>query len=71
MESRLPAGIDTEIILHSSFSVLYLTQNLSWRRYHVKKEIDYFLNTYYSRYTGLYLKSKDFITKLKDSISEK
>ena len=36
-----------------------------------KKEIDYFLNTYYSRYTGLYLKSKDFITKLKDSISEK
>ena len=36
-----------------------------------KKEIDRFLNTYYNRYTGLYLKSKDFLTKLKDSISAK
>ena len=27
----------------------------------VKNEINYFLNTYYDRYTGLYLKSKDFL----------
>ena len=27
----------------------------------VKEEINYFLNTYYDRYTGLYLKSKDFL----------
>ena len=30
----------------------------------VKNEINHFLNTYYDRYTGLYLKSKDFIKKL-------
>lgn len=30
----------------------------------VKNEINYFLNTYYDRYTGLYLKSKDFLKKL-------
>lgn len=32
----------------------------------VKKEIDNFLNIYYDRYTGLYLKSKKFLDKLKD-----
>ena len=30
----------------------------------VKNEINYFLNAYYDRYTGLYLKSKDFLKKL-------
>lgn len=30
----------------------------------VKNEINLFLNTYYDRYTGLYLKSKDFLKKL-------
>ena len=30
----------------------------------VRNEINYFLNTYYDRYTGLYLKSKDFLKKL-------
>lgn len=30
----------------------------------VKNEINYFLNTYYERYTGLYLKSKEFLKKL-------
>ena len=32
----------------------------------VKQEIDHFLNTYYERYTGLYLKSKNFLDKLRD-----
>ena len=30
----------------------------------VKNEINHFLNLYYDRYTGLYLKSKDFLKKL-------
>ncbi len=30
----------------------------------VRNEINYFLNTYYDRYTGLYLKSKEFLKKL-------
>ncbi|MBE6154056.1 MAG: DNA repair protein RecO [Firmicutes bacterium] len=30
----------------------------------VKNEINHFLNTYYDRYTGLYLKSKDFLKKI-------
>lgn len=30
-----------------------------------KKEIDKFLENYYSRYTGLYLKSKDFLSQIK------
>lgn len=30
----------------------------------VKNEINLFLNTYYDRYTGLYLKSKNFLKKL-------
>ncbi len=30
----------------------------------VKREINDFLNRYYERYTGLYLKSKDFLSKL-------
>lgn len=30
-----------------------------------KKEINKFLEDYYSRYTGLYLKSKDFLTQIK------
>lgn len=30
----------------------------------VKNEINHFLNVYYDRYTGLYLKSKDFLKKL-------
>jgi DNA repair protein RecO (recombination protein O) len=30
-----------------------------------KKEIDHFINEYYDRYTGLYLKSKKFIENLK------
>ncbi len=30
----------------------------------VKEEINQFLNSYYDRYTGLYLKSKDFLKKL-------
>ncbi len=32
----------------------------------IKEEIDRFLNEYYSTYTGLYLKSKNFLSKLKD-----
>ncbi|MCM1053778.1 MAG: DNA repair protein RecO [Ruminococcus sp.] len=32
----------------------------------VKNEINTFLNIYYERYTGLYLKSKKFLDKLKD-----
>ncbi len=31
-----------------------------------KEEINSFLETYYNRYTGLYLKSKEFLEKLKD-----
>ena len=30
----------------------------------VTKEINIFLNDYYDRYTGLYIKSKDFIKKV-------
>ncbi len=30
----------------------------------IKKEIDAFINEYYDRYTGLYLKSKDFLKKI-------
>jgi len=30
----------------------------------VKQEINSFLTRYYDRYTGLYLKSKDFLKKL-------
>lgn len=30
-----------------------------------KKEIDKFLENYYNRYTGLYLKSKDFLSQIK------
>lgn len=30
----------------------------------VKNEIDLFINNYYSEYTGLYLKSKDFLKKI-------
>lgn len=30
----------------------------------VRDEINFFLNTYYDRYTGLYLKSKNFLKKL-------
>ena len=30
----------------------------------VKKELDMFINEYYDRYTGLYLKSKNFIKDL-------
>lgn len=32
----------------------------------VKNEINHFLNIYYDRYTGLYLKSKNFLKKLVD-----
>ena len=34
----------------------------------IKLELDMFLNDYYSRYTGLYLKSKDFLKKLKENL---
>lgn len=34
---------------------------------HVINEIDSFLNTYYKEYTGLYLKSKDFLNNIKSS----
>ena len=30
----------------------------------ITTEINYFIDSYYDRYTGLYLKSKDFIEKL-------
>ena len=29
-----------------------------------KKEIDTFITTYYNRYTGIYLKSKEYLKKL-------
>ena len=32
----------------------------------VKDNIDYFLKTYYDRYTGLYLKSKKFLETMKN-----
>ena len=32
----------------------------------IKREINNFINTYYERYTGLYLKSKDFLNKILD-----
>lgn len=32
----------------------------------VKNDINHFLSRYYERYTGIYLKSKDFLEKLKD-----
>ncbi len=32
----------------------------------IANEINYFLDKYYDRYTGLYLKSKDFLKKLND-----
>ena len=33
----------------------------------IKNEINMFIDKYYDRYTGLYLKSKDFLKKLIDS----
>ena len=33
-------------------------------------DINEFLNDYYERYTGLYLKSKKFLDKIKDSMTE-
>ena len=33
-------------------------------------DINEFLNDYYDRYTGLYLKSKKFLDKIKDSMME-
>ena len=36
----------------------------------VSREINQFLDDYYERYTGLYLKSKDFIKKI-NTLSEK
>ena len=30
----------------------------------ITDEINYFLDKYYERYTGLYLKSKDFLKKM-------
>lgn len=35
---------------------------------HTAQEINYFLDKYYERYTGLYLKSKDFLKKLNSII---
>ena len=32
----------------------------------IANEINYFLDKYYERYTGLYLKSKEFLKKLKN-----
>ena len=32
----------------------------------IKKEIDTFLNEYYDKYTGLYLKSKDFLRRIQN-----
>ena len=34
----------------------------------IKKEIDTFLTIYYNRYTGMYLKSKNFLEKVKNSL---
>jgi DNA repair protein RecO (recombination protein O) len=33
----------------------------------VKKEIDTFLTEYYDKYTGIYLKTKDFLRKIENS----
>ena len=33
----------------------------------IKKEIDEFINEYYDVYTGLYIKSKEFLNKIKYS----
>jgi DNA repair protein RecO (recombination protein O) len=32
----------------------------------IKKEIDTFLNEYYDKYTGMYLKSKDFLRRIQN-----
>ena len=32
--------------------------------YEIKEAINHFLDDYYERYTGLYLKSKDFIKRI-------
>ncbi len=37
---------------------------------HLINDINEFLNDYYERYTGLYLKSKKFLDKIKDSMTE-
>ncbi len=37
----------------------------------VRDEINNFLNTYYERYTGLYLKSKNFLQKLTSDLCQK
>ena len=37
---------------------------------YLKEEINEFLDDYYERYTGLYIKSKQFLNKLKDSMNE-
>jgi len=34
--------------------------------YQVEQEINSFLNRYYERYSGLYLKSKDFLKTIKE-----
>ena len=41
----------------NSISKINISENIA-------EEINYFLNRYYERYTGLYLKSKDFLKKL-------
>ena len=41
----------------SSISEIKITKDIA-------DEINYFLNKYYERYTGLYLKSKEFLHKI-------
>ena len=46
-----------------TFNFVYDCGTLSSRVF-LKKEIDTFINDYYDRYSGLYLKSKEFLKNL-------
>ena len=52
-----------ELIEIKSISNINIDENLL-------EEVNEFLDDYYERYTGLYLKSKKFLSKLKDSMKE-
>ena len=52
-----------ELIDIKSISNINIDENLL-------EEVNEFLDDYYERYTGLYLKSKKFLSKLKDSMKE-
>ena len=43
-----------------------MSQKITYKVHKNKNEINKFLEDYYDRYTGLYLKSKDFLKQLRN-----